>query len=504
MPFPFLDFFRNELPSLELIETIKAEKSLRIYAKQCWPLLEPKRELFWNWHHDAICEHLEAVTANQIHYLIINIPPRHTKSLLVSVLWPTWEWGPKNLAYLRYIYSSYDQGLSTRDALKSRRIIQSDWYQKCWGDNFKITSDQNQKTRYDNDKTGYRIATSVRGMGTGEGGDRIVCDDPHNVRMAESDAIRSETLTWWDETMSTRLNDEENGSYVVIAQRTHYADLCGHIIKKAENGEIDNLVKLILPARFEKERELSLKTATPLVFQDPRSQEGEPLDCLRYPHSRLKKLETRMTEYSRAGQLQQRPSPRGGGIFKVEEFITEGINIPGSNMIQEAVRYWDKAATEDGGKRSAGVLMLLMKSGKVRIIDVQKGQWSAATREKRIRQCADIDSKRWPGLNIPIVVEQEPGSGGKESAEYTVRNLGGHVVHTDRPTGDKEIRSEPYQSAVENGMVELLPSAWTQEFIDEHERAPRGEFKDQWDAASGAYNWLFRTKAKAGIWGSQN
>lgn len=494
---------RGELPPLDLVEMVEAEKRLRAYARLCWPLLEPKKPLIWNWHLDAICEHLEAVTFGEIQYLIINIPPRHMKSLTVSVLWPTWEWGPRNMPETRYVYSSYDQGLSTRDALKSRRIIQSDWYQHCWGDRFRITSDQNQKTRYDNDKTGYRIATSVRGIGTGEGGDRIVCDDPHNVKLAESDKIRGETILWWDESMSTRLDDEDKGAYVVIAQRTHYNDLCGHIIKKAEDGEIDDLVKLILPARFEKERELSLQTRTPLDFVDPRMKEGEPLDENRFPNRILRKREKRMTEYARAGQLQQRPSPRGGGIFKIDMFVTENIKFPHKNLIERAVRYWDKAATEDGGKRSAGVLMVLMSSGKVRILDVQKGQWSSAKRERIIRQTADIDAQLWEGasFNVQVVVEQEPGSGGKESAENTIRNLGGHPVYSDRPTGDKIIRSEPYQSAVENGMVELVPGKWTRDFIEEHELAPNGPFMDQWDSASGAYNWLFKKKKKTGVWG---
>src|SRR5207253_2763107 len=117
------------------------------------------------------------------------------KSLLVSVFWPMWEWTTHPSR--RWLFASYAQTLSIRDSLKCRRLIQSDWYQARWGHKFALTSDQNAKVRFDNDATGYRLATSVGGVGTGEGGDRIVVDDPHNVLEAESDAVRKGTLLWW-------------------------------------------------------------------------------------------------------------------------------------------------------------------------------------------------------------------------------------------------------------------------------------------------------------------
>lgn len=491
-------------------ETAMEELSLRSYINSAWDIIHPKkkRPLIWNWHLDAICEHLEAVTSQQIHYLLINVPPRHTKSLIVSVFWPTWEWGPQNLPHLRYIYSSYDQGLSTRDALRSRRVIQSPWYQGKWGFCFEITSDQNQKTRYDNDRSGYRIATSVRGIGTGEGGDRIVVDDPHNVRKVESFAMREDTLLWWDESMSSRLDDEKTGAYVIIAQRSHHSDLCGHVIKKAEDGEIDDLVTLILPARFEKERELNLKTKTPLNFVDPRTEEGEPLDHNRFPEEVLDKRERRMTSYSRAGQMQQRPSPRGGGMFPVEMFKI--INRePHPNQILKAVRYWDKAGTEGGGSRTAGSLMVRLKPNNsfdidYLVIDMVKGQWSFGKREMRIKQTAEVDAGR--GYEIKTWIEQEPGSGGKDSALLTVQNLPGYVVRIDKvgsSSGNKESRAEPYAAQVEHGRVGLLQGLWNSDFISEHEKAPTGSFKDQWDSSAGAFNKLAIIGKKAGVWGRE-
>ncbi len=480
-----------------MVNQVLAEKYLEHFIKQAWHIVEPKKPLMWSWHLGAICEHLQAVSGGEINYLIINIPPREMKSLTTSVFWPTWEWGPCNTPWIRYLFSSYAADLSKRDAVKSRRIINSEWYQRNWGENFTITSDQNQKTRYDNNKSGYRIATSVKGLGTGEGGDRIVCDDPHNVKQAESDSIRGDTITWWDEEMSSRIDDETTGAFVLIGQRTHFGDLFGHLIEKDAAGEID-LVKLILPARFEKERELSLQTRTPLDFVDPRSKEGEVLDKKRFPKKLLNKRESRMTPYAVAGQHQQRPAPRGGGMFKVENFIL--LRSLPKARIKKRIRYWDKAATQDGGKRSAGTLMFELEETKRfpqwLIVDCVKGQWAPGKRELIIRQVADLD-----GEEVDVWVEQEGGSGGKESALGTIKNLSGYKVYADPVSGNKEVRAEPYAVQVEAGNMGLLVGDWTKAFIAEHEKAPLGVFSDQWDSAAGAFNKLNVKRKKGGVWG---
>src|ERR1700686_2915012 len=157
----------------------RGSRSLGYFVQLAWPIVEPGRIFVSGWHIDAIIEHLEAVTRGEIRNLLINVPPRHMKSLLVSVFWPAWEW--IRFPERRWLYSSYGAQLSIRDSLKCRRLIESPWYQRLWGDRFALTSDQNTKGRFDNDRSGYRLSTSVGGAATGEGGDRIVCDDPHNV-----------------------------------------------------------------------------------------------------------------------------------------------------------------------------------------------------------------------------------------------------------------------------------------------------------------------------------
>lgn len=150
-----------------------AELKLSEFIQQAWKVVEPKTIFTDGWHLHAICDHLEAVSKHQIKKLIINIPPRHMKSLAVSVFWPCWEWITDPC--IRWVFASYAQSLSVRDSLKCRRLILSKWYQERWADRYKITGDQNEKMRFENDRTGYRISTSVDGVGTGEGGDRIVC-----------------------------------------------------------------------------------------------------------------------------------------------------------------------------------------------------------------------------------------------------------------------------------------------------------------------------------------
>jgi len=470
-----------------LVEMALAEKSLTHFVEQAWHVVEPKTPYAPGWHIEVVCEHLEAVTTGDIKRLIINIPPRHMKSLAVCVFWPCWEWGPLGTPHIRWLFSSYAEQLSKRDSLKCRRLIQSDWYQQRWGGRFLITSDQNEKMRFENDKTGYRVATSVGGLGTGEGGDRICVDDPHNVKEGESELKRGAVLTWWDETMSTRVNDPSTSAKVIIMQRVHEADLCGHILE-AERG----YVHLCLPARYEGENRI--KTCLPLdgpPYEDPREDEGEPLWEELYGDEALAGLEEEMTEYARAGQLQQRPHPRGGGMFKIEQIdIVDAVPV----SVLGRVRYWDKAGTEGGGAQSAGVKMSQLPNGTYLVEDSKTGHWSSWKREKHIVQAAEMDGKA-----VTVWLEQEPGSAGKESAEASIKRLAGFRAYADRVTGSKEARAEPFAAQVEAGNVSLLRGDWNQHFLDEYEKFPVGKYKDQVDAGSGAFSKLVAKKKQVGI-----
>src|SRR5258708_3543088 len=178
---------------LEEIDRELATRSLREFLRLAWPVLEPTTVFVPGWHLDAIGEHLEAVTRGQIRNLLITVPPRHTKSLTVSVFWPCWEWirWPER----RWLFSSYAETLSIRDSVQCRRLIQSPWYRRGWGDRFVLTGDQNEKRRFDNDRSGYRIASYAGRSNTRDGGDRVVVDDPHNRNTRDSHPDRPTALT---------------------------------------------------------------------------------------------------------------------------------------------------------------------------------------------------------------------------------------------------------------------------------------------------------------------
>ena len=322
-------FINLDIDDAELAERELCEARLRNYVKFAWDEVEPATPFKSNWHIDAVCDHLEAVSDGEIRRLIIMMPPRHMKSLCMSVFWPSWDWGPGGRPDRRWLFSSYAEKLSIRDSIKTRRLIQRPWYQRHWGRNFSLTKDQNAKIRFDNNRAGYRLATSVEGSNTGEGGDIIGIDDAHNAVEAESEAKREAVCDWWDGTMSTRLNDPRTGAVVICMQRLHEYDLVGHVLEKQKKYSASVLKELgwevlCLPARYESNHPTISHTS--LGFVDPRDKsQGGPGDgALLWPkrmgQQELAALEYDLTPRRAAGQLQQRPSPAGGGIFKREYF----------------------------------------------------------------------------------------------------------------------------------------------------------------------------------------
>ena len=454
------------------MSTQPARLSLRDFIRGAWPTLEPVTRYVHGWHIDAICEHLTAVTNGQIRNLLINIPPRHMKSLSVSVFWPMWAWTFK--PETRWLFASYAETLAVRDSLKCRRLIQSPWFQGQWSHVFKMTGDQNVKGNFENDRTGYRFSTGVGGAETGAGGDVIVADDPHKTHEAESDTMRENVLVWWDETMSTRLNDPNTGVKIIIMQRVHEADLSGHVL---EQGGYEHLC---LPAEYEP------KTYTTVIgWSDPRKDGGELLWPDRFGVTALSGLKRELGVYGSAGQLQQRPVPRGGGIFQYAQ-----IEIIESVPVQAArVRYWDLAATEGGGAFTVGLLLVRDLDKRICVEDIRRGQLSIGQRDELILQTAHDDAMAY-GNTVQIWIEQEPGSSGKETAEDKVAMLRGFPAHAEKVTGSKEVRAEPVARAAEAGELYVLSADWTEGFLNRLALFPMGRYKDEIDALSGAYNKL--------------
>ena len=296
------------------LDRADCEDSLYKFLVNGWRYIDPA-PFSHGWPIEAVAEHLQAVVDGEIKRLIVNIPPRCAKSSLTSVAFPAFTWAQPRKSDtsgpgVQFLHASYAQSLSLRDSTKCRRLIESPWYQGLWGDRFALMGDQNTKTRFDNDKGGSRLSTSVGSSLTGEGGNIIVVDDPNAAQEAFSEATIASTIEWWDGALSTRLNNAKTGAFVVIQQRLSEEDLTGHILSK----DVGEWTHLCLPMRFEPERSFH----TSIGWEDPRKEAGELLWPERFGEREVGILERQMGPWTAAGQLQQRPEPKGGGVIKRE------------------------------------------------------------------------------------------------------------------------------------------------------------------------------------------
>jgi predicted phage terminase large subunit-like protein len=401
------------------------------------------------------------------------------KSLTVDVFWPAWEWGPFNRPDYRYVCASYSEALTIRDNRRCRNIIRSEWYRRLWGDRFYIVEDQDTKTKYENSRTGFKIATSVGGLGTGERGDRFVIDDPHNVRDIESDAKREAVILWFEETVPTRVNEPLNSAIICIMQRAHERDVAGVILKKELGYE-----HLRLPMEYEAEA----KCTTSIGFKDPRTKEDELLWPERMPEEVVERDKQAMTDYAVAAQFQQRPAPRGGGMFKRGWFEPDNIVDEVPEDGQEC-RGWDLAGTDTTtAAYTAGVKMKRALDGTYYITDVVRTRKDAADVPQLLKNTAAAD-----GILCRQDLPQDPGSAGKFQVKYLVKQLAGYSVMHSQESGSKTQRAEPLASQARIGNVKLLRAEWNEDFLKELTKFPFSEFKDQTDAASRAFQNLTPT-----------
>jgi len=340
------DFLVSEhyLTDEEIEQRSVCEASFLLFVEKAWPVIEGNAPFIYGWHVQAICEHLEALFDLDISRLIINCPPRVGKSNICSVLFPAWVWA--NEPSSRFLYSAYAQVLSVRDSVKCRRLVQSSWYKRFWGNKFKLMGDVNNKLRFDNDKTGYRIASSVGGSNTGEGGHYEIVDDPNNIKTIDSEVTRQDTNEWHDFVMSSRYSGTINQfRRLVVQQRTHEKDVTGNVLAKNDS----RWIHLCLPMEYEKNRQcitIPLRSTHGKLWKDPRKKEGEllwPQGLDKKSIILLKSKDFNNDSYRIAGQLQQRPSPAGGGILKEEWFKPwKQKDFPDFEYILQS---WDTALT---------------------------------------------------------------------------------------------------------------------------------------------------------------
>ncbi len=458
------------LPDLEAIRAEKARRRLSEFIRQAWRILEPETPYRHGWHVDAIAEHLEAVSRGEIRKLLINVPPGHMKSLSVCVFWPAWHWIRQ--PHYRWLFASYSAHLSVRDGNRMRMLVESEWFQRHFGERFALT--KATEPYIANDRQGFRVNTSVGGVGTGERVHCVVNDDLVRANDADSDAARATALKHM-RAMSTRGVDPETFAQVLIMQRVHEDDPAGWAI---EQGGWE---QLILPAEYEPGR----RCVTSIGFEDPRTEPGELLWPEMFGPEEIEAIKTALGSYEAAAQLQQSPAPAGGGLFKTEKIGTIDVLPPGVRF----VRGWDLAATEvKAGKKpdwTVGLKIGEMPDGRFVIADVKRFRGSPLDVEKALKATAEED-----GRSVPISGPQDPGQAGKAQAEHLVRLLAGWDAEFTPESGAKPVRAKALAAQVEAGNVVLLRAPWNKELKDELSVFPNGSFDDQADAASRAFNKL--------------
>lgn len=437
---------------------------LRDYIEKAWPIVEPTNAFMPNWHIDCIAEHLEAVTLGQIQRLVINIYPRVGKSLLTSVLWPTWAWTQR--AWLKQIFLSYAGRLSTKFSRDRRTIIQSGWYKERWGNVVQIAADQNQKGEYENTARGTMFSTSVGGTLTGEGGDVIVIDDGIDPERAESKADRESAIRFVKNVVGTRLNDLKRGAIVEISQRTHKSDISGTLL--AEGG----YVHLNLPAIAQTKTIIEF----PLTKRVVTREEGEALFPQRHNIAQIQDIMGRMTPRAANAQYLQKPSAEDAATFRRDRWRHYPLSPQEMAKNMDAIiQTWDLAFKDKATSDYVAGGIIGVKGPDFYLLDLTHKRLGFGASKLAIKAMTSA----WPKAHQKLI---EDKANGPAVIEELRKEIGG-IVEIN-PEDSKEARAAVVASYQEAGNL-FLPdpkyAPWYKDFVDECEEFPNGQNDDQVD-----------------------
>lgn len=463
------------------LEKKLCEMSFYEFFKAAWIVVEPAVPLSTNWHHKYICDTLQEECERIIRQepktkdIIINVPFRSTKSLIVTVMFPVWAWikSPK----LRFITSSYSATLSIELATKSRDIIFSDWFKKRWEDVFHIKKDQNLKERYENNHIGMRRATSVGGTVTGQGGDFLIVDDPLSPQMANSATERDNANEWYRTTFYSRLNQADIGVRIIIMQRVHEDDLSGFLLDRETRL---NYKHICIPATNKdgnikpKSLEKFYNKDTGLFWEDRFSQKV------------LDDYKNALGTYGYAGQLQQTPTPLDSGMihrdwFRIDRFRKDEATV---NFII------DPAYTANQKNDPSALLAYTYTENKWQIVDCVNVRKEFPELVKFIPEWVQKN-----GYTNKSRIYVEPKASGKSIVQTLVRETGLNVKEDKPPTKDKVARVSDISASLESGRVSLLNGKWNEEFLDQLTKFPAAKHDDMVDCLVMAVN--------KEIWGSR-
>jgi len=411
----------------------------------------------------------ERIAEGELKRVMIFLPPRHSKSEMFSRLFSAYylKKNPHHWVGLNSYAAELAYTLS--NAARSNFVT-------CGGE---LSGDSKAKNHWETTSGGGMWAAGVGGPITGKGFHLGIIDDPvKNSEDANSDILREKQKEWYKTTFLTR--EEPDAAIVLIMTRWNEDDLAGWLLNEEKTDEDEHSKEnwhiVCLPAISEDPIEFP-ETCT--IEPDFRTENDVALCPERYPYEKLLKKKSKGEREFNA-LYQQRPSPKEGYFFNVTKL--EIVDTAPANAIR--CRGWDKAATPGGGDFTAGV-KIAKADGIFYVEDCVMGQWDTATRDKQIRQTATLD-----GIACSQIGEQEPGSGGAESAQNFIRLLSGFSVSTERSTANKETRADPFSSQVNAGNVKIVKGDWNKAFIEEYRQFPFGKHDDQVDGGSLAFNKL--------------
>jgi predicted phage terminase large subunit-like protein len=460
------------------------KRSFRHFFRAAWPVLEPTTTFIDGWHLDAVAEHLTAVSQGEIKRLLVNMPPRHCKSTLISVLWSVWLL--INDPSTRLLCASYALNLATRDNIKARRLIKSPWFQQRYGDIFTLQTDQDAKMKFETDQLGYRMVTSVGAGTTGEGGRYLLLDDAHAIDEKESPQKRRAALDWFDNTWCTRLNDPQTSAMVVIGHRIHEEDVSGHILETDTAGE---WVHLNLPAEYESAS--ACRTYLPSgkeFWRDPRTKDGELLWPERFPQAIIENAKRRHGPLGYAALYGQRPTPATGGTFKIsnERLCTQAqdnyvLHTPlGMKAVkkEECVLFMTvDPAISEAQSADYTVIMTCAKTPikDTLILDVRRGHWDHNAQQDEIADAYKEHDVEF--VAVETVAYQH--------ALFQDLVTKGIPCRPFKPHSDKVARASTASIWQGNGKIYFLKgAAWLAEFQKELYKFPMAAHDDQVDALS--------------------
>jgi predicted phage terminase large subunit-like protein len=475
-------------------------ESLHAFVREFWDVLEPGRPFVDNWHLRWLCAELEAITEGDTTRLLINVPPGAMKSMLL-VFWTAWEWGPRGMMSLRYLCASYTQTLTIRDNRRRKMLLTDPRYQRLWPD-VKIDPNRTSDENFGNTKTGWCIATSTGGVGTGERADRVLTDDPHSVNTADSDAIRAQTLHWWREVVPTRVNDPQLSAFVVVMQRVHEGDVSGDIL----DNRGPEWTHVMIPMRYEPDRHCVTDHG-----EDPRTEPGELYWPERFPEWTVVRDSIPLGRYGVASQFQQLPAPRGGGIVLRESWriwpppdeadrwtMQGGVDAQGQPVpmvlfppFEFVTAYVDTAFTAKEENAYCAFVRFAVFADSARRPKVMMAQaWRdrPTLRNLCIRL---LDSCRRGKVDV-LVIENKAGAEWVKQEMSRLMRSGEFSIVLDEPRGDKVARLHAVAPLFEDGVVFAPDRAWADLVISEVSTFPKGRFADLTDCVSGGLGYLRR------------